>query len=126
MDDYANIRVITAGEQAVIAGAPGVRLLNGADDVLDLVGAGYEHRARSILLYAENLPERFFDLSSGEAGALLQKLRNYHLRLAVVAPEQSVPVSRMFGEMAREESRGGDFRLFEDEASAIAWLAGGS
>lgn len=123
MEDNTGIRVITAGDQAIIAGTPGVRLLNRADDVLDLVGAGYEHRARALLLYAENLPEHFFDLSSGEAGALLQKLRNYHLRLAVVAPAESVPMSKMFEVMAREESRGGDFRLFEDEESAVAWLA---
>jgi hypothetical protein len=121
-----DIRVLDVGGKKVIAGTPGVRLLEGPDDVIDLLGAGFEHGARSLLLYAENLPEHFFDLSSGQAGAILQKLRNYHVRLAVVAPQDSVRVSRMFREMAREESRGGDFRLFDDEPSAQEWLAGGS
>jgi uncharacterized protein DUF4180 len=123
MEDNASIRVITAGDRTVIAGTPGTPLLSTPDDVVDLIGAALENGAWSLLLYAENLSERFFDLSSGEAGAILQKLRNYHMRLAVVALGGSARMSRMFGEMAREESRGSDFRLFEDEASALAWLA---
>lgn len=122
MENESSIRIITAGDRAIIAGTSGVSMIRKTDDVLDLLSAGFEHNARSVLLYAENLPERFFDLSSGEAGAILQKLRNYHVRLAIVAPEGSVRVSKMFREMAREESRGGDFRLFEDEASAVEWL----
>jgi hypothetical protein len=43
-------------------------------------GHGYSHRAGSALLYSPNLTERFFGLSSGEAGAILEKLRNYRLR----------------------------------------------
>jgi hypothetical protein len=121
-----DIRVLDVGGKKVVAGTPGVRLLEGPDDVIDLLGACGEHGTRSLLLHAENLPERFFDLSSGQAGAILQKLRNYQVRLAVVASEDSVRVSRMFREMAWEESRGGDFRLFEDEPSAQEWLAGGS
>ena len=123
MEGNTGIRVITAGDSAIIAGTPGVPLLRTPDDVVDLLSAGTGGLARSVLLYAENLPEHFFDLSSGEAGAILQKLRNYHVRLAVVAPEGTVRMSRMFGVMAREESRGGEFRLFEDEESAVAWLA---
>lgn len=41
--------------------------------------------AGSALLYAPNLTAKF-DLSSREAGAILQKLRDYRIRLAVVCP----------------------------------------
>jgi hypothetical protein len=123
MENEDRIREITAGNRMVIAGTPGVPMLRTPDDVVDLLSAGTGGLARSVLLYAENLQELFFDLSSGEAGDILQKLRNYHVRLAVVAPEGKVRMSRKFGEMAREESRGGDFHLFEDEESAVAWLA---
>ena len=126
MEDDANTRVITAGSRKVIAGTPNAPLLRTADDVVELIGLCMEHSARAVLLHDENMPEHFFDLSSGEAGAILQKLRNYHIRLALVAPDGSVLMTGKFREMALEEGRGSDFRLFEDEASAVFWLAGGS
>ncbi len=49
---------------------PGLRCLEGGVDCA--------------LLYAANLTRGFFDLSSEEAGAILQQLRNYGIRLAVV------------------------------------------
>jgi len=77
---------------------------------------------RSVLLYSENLTEYFFDLSSGEAGAILQKLRNYHIRLAVVVSPGSAEQSKRFREMVAEERQGDDFRIFDDREAAEAWL----
>jgi hypothetical protein len=111
------------GGQTYLEGTPGIRLLHTPDDLVDIIGACYEHSARSLLLYSENLTEHFFDLSSGEAGAILQKLRNYRMRLALVAPEGEVHQSTMFRQMAREESKSDDFRIFDDRTSAEAWLA---
>src|SRR4051794_17880802 len=68
----------------LIEGPPATRLLAAPEDVVDLIGACFEQRVRAVLLYADNLTPRFFDLSSGEAGTILQKLRNYRMRLAVV------------------------------------------
>lgn len=73
------------------------------------------------LLYASNLSAGFFDLSSGEAGAILQRLRNYGVRLAVVCPPGSVQFSR-FGEMVAEERRRPDFGVFETRDAACEWL----
>jgi hypothetical protein len=78
--------------------------------------------AEAALLYPENLPAGFFDLSTAQAGALLQQLRNYRLRLAVVCPPGAVEPSRRFGDMVREERRTGYFDLFESRAEALAWL----
>src|ERR1041385_3524717 len=69
----------------VIEGPSGEPLMSEAGDVDRVIEACYSNRIRLVLLYAENLPDRFFDLSSGQAGAILQKLRNYRMRLAVVA-----------------------------------------
>jgi hypothetical protein len=90
-----------------------------------LLEACFSAGARAALLYAENLPAAFFDLSSGQAGAVLQKLRTYGVRLAVVSPPGQVEVSTRFGEMVAEESRGRHFGLFETREAARAWLAGG-
>lgn len=92
---------------------------------MDIIGTCFEHEVRSILLYAENLTEGFFDLSTGEAGAILQKFRNYHIKVAVVIPQDRLQrSSKYFQDMAREESRGNDFRVFDDRASAEVWLIG--
>jgi len=92
---------------------------------VDVIGACFEHSTRLLLLYTDNLTEHFFDLSSGEAGEILQKLRNYHIKLAVVLSQDGVHQTSRFREMAAEERQGGDFRMFEDTASAEAWLTGG-
>lgn len=117
-----NTHVVTQGNQSVVEGMPGTRLLQSPEDVVDIIGTCFEHKAGSVLLYAENLTERFFDLSSGEAGAILQKFRNYHIRLAVVVSSGGSPQSDRFREMVAEERQGDDFRIFYDRDSAEAWL----
>ncbi len=119
-----DISIETRDNQRIVEGPPGARLLRTPDDVVKILEACFESHTRSVLLYAENLTEHFFDLSSGEAGALLQKLRNYRVRLALVLPEGGVRLSSMFPQMVLEESRSGYFRIFEDRGLAEAWLAG--
>lgn len=117
--------IVTRDGQTIVVGTPGTQLIQSPDDIGDIIGICFEHRTRAILLYAENLTGRFFDLSSGEAGAVLQKLRNYHMRMAVVLPPDGIRQSSKFREMALEEGKGGDFRIFEDSDSAEVWLVGG-
>ena len=118
---------ITAAEaegRKVVEGPPGTALMARADDVARVIEACFSARTLSALLYAQNLTPAFFDLSSGEAGAILQKLRNYRIRLAVVCPPGQVAFSSRFGEMVAEESRGRHFRIFESRQAAWDWLAG--
>ena len=114
--------IISRGDHKIVEGTRGTQLLQSPDDVVDVIGTCFEHRTQAMLLYAENLTPGFFDLSSGEAGIILQKLRNYHIRLAIVISPSGVRQSGKFREMALEESKGGDFRIFEDRGSAEAWL----
>jgi len=106
-----------------IEAAPNVPLMRRIEDATLLVEACFSNRVSSALLYAPNLTEKFFDLSSGEAGAILQKLRNYGIRVAVVCPPGTVRFSSMFGEMAAEESRTGYFNVFESVEAAREWLS---
>ncbi len=77
------------------------------------------------LLHAAHLPPAFFDLSSRQAGELLQRLRNYQIRLAVLLPSAGVATSSRFGEMVEEAERGRDFGVFTDRVTAEAWLETG-
>jgi hypothetical protein len=79
--------------------------------------------ARTALLYADNLPRKFFDLSSGRRGSS-PEARTYRVRLAVVAPRSGGPSTR-FNEMAMEERKSGQFALFETRDAAAAWLVTG-
>jgi hypothetical protein len=90
--------------------------------VVELIGICFEQQARSVLLYPENLPAQFFDLSSGEAGEILQKLRNYRIRLAVVEAPGGDPRSTAFQALMREETRDNYFHLYADRDAALAWL----
>lgn len=80
-----------------------------------------EHGTRALLFDRGTLPAAFFDLSSGVAGELVQKLTDYHVRMAAVVPDlerHSTP----FGEFAREAGKGRQFRFFTTRQEAIDWL----
>jgi hypothetical protein len=106
----------------IVEGPPGQAFMRTVDDATLVLEACFAAGVDSTVLYAPNLTARFFDLSSGEAGAVLQKLRTYRIRLAVVCPEGSVRLSSRFGEMADEEKRGGYFGVFESVEAAWEWL----
>ena len=103
-------------------GLPSEQLLTCVDDVNSVVEACLSTGARGALLYAENLTPAFFDLGSGEAGAVLQKLRNYGVRLAVVCTPKSVAFSPRFAEMVAEERRRSDFGLFDTRDAGREWF----
>jgi hypothetical protein len=107
--------------QSFVEGTPGERLIARVEDVVTVIEGCFAHGVNRVLLYAENLPEAFFDLRSGQAGAILQKLRTYHIRLALVR-SPDVALSQRFSELLVDEQRGLDFRLFEERDAAATWL----
>lgn len=106
----------------VVEGAPDQRFMLRAADATLVIEACFSNDVRLALLYARNLTDAFFDLSSGDAGAVLQKLRNYGVRLALVCPPGAVQFSSRFGEMVAEEQRGDHFRVFATRQAAREWL----
>ena len=80
-----------------------------------------EHGRHALLLDRGTLPAAFFDLSTGVAGELVQKLVNYGVRMAAVVPDLSEHSPR-FREFAREANQGRQFRFFATRQEATAWL----
>jgi hypothetical protein len=107
----------------VIEGAPGQPILAGAGDVDRLLEACFGAECGAALLYAENLPAAFFDLSSGAAGVILQKLRQYGVRLAVVRGAAAEAASSPSGELMHGERTRRDFGIFASRTEARSWLA---
>jgi uncharacterized protein DUF4180 len=109
--------------EAFLEGPPGEPLLGAAHDIDRVLEVCFAQHAGAVLLHAANLPPAFFDLSSGEAGLILQKLRNYRIRLAVVCEPGAVAFSSSFRALMAESSRGGWFRVFETRPAAAEWLS---
>jgi PadR family transcriptional regulator AphA len=120
-----DLQVVELDNGIALEGAPGIPLMRAAEEYTDVIGACFEQGARAVLLYAANLPDRFFDLSSGDAGTILQKFRQYRIRLAVIAAPDGPPQSRRFQELLADERQGNDFAVLPDRAAAVAWLGRG-
>lgn len=77
-----------------------------AQDALDLIGAAFAG-ATTVAIPTARLDPRFFDLTTGLAGEILQKFVNYRIRLVVLGDtlpwEQR---SRAFRDLVREANRG--------------------
>jgi len=91
-------------------------------DPTDLVGGCLSQRCRALLLDRAAVPAAFFDLSSGVAGELVQKLTNYGIRMAAVVPDLDAHSPR-FREFAREANAGRRFHFCATRAEAVDWLA---
>lgn len=102
----------------IVEGTPGASLMRRPQDATLVLEACFSAPARAALLYPENLTPRFFDLSSGEAGEVLDKLRRFEVRLAVVCSPGTVQLSSRFREILSD-----DLRLFETSEDARSWLA---
>lgn len=116
------LRIVDEDGITVVEGTPTASLMTSIDDANRVIELCLSTRTNKALLYPSNLTTAFFDLSSREAGEILQKLRNYGVRLAVVCLPGQVQFSTRFGEMLAEEHRKRHFAVFESRAEAWRWL----
>jgi hypothetical protein len=96
---------------------------DGGFDPREVVAACIENGHRRLLIDADAFTPEFFDLSTGVAGALAQRLTQYEIRMAGVVPDPSIH-SRPFQDFAREANKGRWFRFFPTREQAVAWLTG--
>jgi hypothetical protein len=100
-----------------VEGMRGESLMLRAQDATIVIEACFSGRALKALFYPENLTAQFFDLSSGEAGDVLEKLRRCQIRLAIVcAPGVTKFSSRFRGILAD------GLRVFDTRDEARQWL----
>jgi hypothetical protein len=114
---HTPLTVTEASGQRIIEGASGRPILHVPQDAALVLEACLSARVAAALLYAENLTPRFFDLSSGEAGEILDKLRRFRIRLAVVNGQGSTTFSTRFPEILCD-----DLQVFGSRADAVRWL----
>ena len=103
-----------------VEAAGGKALIEDEKDVVDLIGVCAEFDADRIILHGGILSKRFFDLKSGQAGMIFQKLVNYQIKTAAVLSRDQI--RGKFGEYVVETNRGFQVRVFFDRQEAESWL----
>jgi hypothetical protein len=110
--------VVEQSQVRAVEGTPGERVMQRPHDAALIVEACLSAGVHAALVYTDNLTPRFFDLSSGEAGMVLDKLRFFQIRLAIVCPPGRVSLSSRFREIEAD-----DLRLFDTRDDAWRWLS---
>jgi len=98
----------------------------GEADVTDLIGDAFGYGAELVVLPAERLPDDFFTLRTGIAGAIAQKFVNYRIRLAVVGDiAEHVERSTALRDFVAETNRGRQLWFLPTRAELENRLAAG-
>lgn len=108
---------VETGGVVVVEADPTALVIPRARDFADVLEVCLSARSRAVLLYPANLPGDFFDLSSGIAGDLLEKIQRFNVRLAIVAPADAVKRSTRFHEILNQH-----LALFDTREAAVDWL----
>lgn len=116
-----HVKAVKKGTKYYMAGIPGEKILVSEQDAIDMMGLGYDFDTTSFLLYASNLSDDFFDLSTRFAGLVLQKFMNYQAKVAIILTADT-HTSRRFKEFSDEANRGQNMRFFADVTEAESWL----
>jgi DNA-binding PadR family transcriptional regulator len=99
----------------------GDALFQWEQDAVEIIALCAEHDTNAVVLEGKRLSDDFVKLRTGLAGAVLQKLGNYHIKAAVVIQDAHHFTGR-FREMVSEHRNGNTFRIFTDPAEAVGWL----
>jgi hypothetical protein len=91
------------GVPVLLCEGPGATI-GEVQDALNVIGAAFG-RADTVAIAAERLDERFFRLSTGFAGEIMQKFVNYRIRLAIVGDiSAQVAASGALRDLVRESN----------------------
>ncbi|MGW0645956.1 MULTISPECIES: DUF4180 domain-containing protein [Streptomyces] len=102
------------GAPVLVCDADGASISTVQDALDHLIGAAF-HAAEVVAVPAPRLDDRFFDLSTGFAGEILQKFANYRLRLVVVGDiGRHLAASSALPDLVREANRGQDIWFLPD------------
>lgn len=81
----------------------------------------YSVPSDTLVIAKENLPESFFDLKTGIAGEILQKVSNYRTRLIVLGDFSNLP-SKSLKDFIYESNKNGRVIFTDDLNKAIDLL----
>ncbi len=94
-------------------------------DVLDLLEDADHHGARKIMIKKEHLHDDFFNLKTGIAGEILQKIINYYKQLAVVGDFSGLR-KKSWLDFMYESNKRGQIIFVKDTQEAVKQLTKGN
>lgn len=98
VQEVAGVRVLTIYSDGAAIGSE--------QDATDLISQAWDQAATLVAVPALRLAPEFLDLSSGQAGAFIQKFVNYRIHLAVVGDlSAALARSRALTDFVREANR---------------------
>jgi DNA-binding PadR family transcriptional regulator len=98
-----------------------VKPLDTEQDMLDLISLCGENEINMLLIHGSCLSEDFYNLKTGVAGAMLQKLVNYYIKAAVVITDKS-GLSKRFTELISEANQGSQYCFPSSVGEAEDWF----
>jgi hypothetical protein len=116
--DLHGVSVLIAADRPTVADEQGA---------LDLLGESWQSGAELLVLPVGRLDGRFFDLSSGLAGAVLQKFVNYRMPVVIVGDiSAQLAASSALRAFVGESNRGRQVWFYDDLQQLADRLAPGS
>ncbi|MEI1279839.1 DUF4180 domain-containing protein [Leptospira venezuelensis] len=88
------------------------------DSFFDLL---YSAKSDTIVIYSSHLSERFFDLKTGFAGEIFQKITNYQKRFIIIGDYSNIS-SKSFKDLIYESNKNGKVIFAETLEEAIRML----
>ena len=90
-------------------------ILKEPNDFFDIF---FGNNCSTIILKKENIISGFFDLSTGIAGEILQKISNYRKRMAVIGDFENIK-SKLFKDFIYESNKTGEIIFVKTVEEAI-------
>ena len=119
MNQYVSLQ--SQSDRAFVASCSSIQFIRTAKDFLELLAWGMEHGTTLFILEDSNFVREFYDLKTGLAGELLQKIPNYRVRLAIVGTFGMVTSDR-FRELMAEANKGSQVHFARGRDDALSWL----
>lgn len=119
MNQY--VTLLSQAGKRYVASCTSNRFICTPQDFVDLLAWGSESKTNLFVLEDLNFVPEFYDLKTGLAGEVLQKLSNYSARLAIVGTFEMVVCER-FRELMSESNKGSQVRFARSRDEAISWM----
>lgn len=91
--------------------------LGSESDAVDLIGHAFSAEAAVVVVPAELVDERFYELRTRVAGDVMLKFTNYQVRLVIIGDlTERLEASESFAAFVRETNKGRDIWFLTDRA----------